>query len=64
MESTKNTAQIGLVAKILKEPSLIMSEPVKFCSAKEPKIIPMMTPGTPTLVLAMKKPIIPAANMM
>ena len=58
-DNTRKTAQIGLVAKMDKLPSLIINEPVKFCSASEPKIMPIITPGTPIPILYMKYPTIP-----
>ena len=39
-ETTRNIAQIGLVKKIEKSPLLIIRDPLKFCSAVAPKIMP------------------------
>ena len=63
-ESTSNTAQIGFSAKTASEPSLIISDPVKFSSASLPRMMPMITPGTLISHLCMTKPMIPAATMI
>ena len=61
--AARKNRQMGRVKKIAGFPSLIISEPTKFCSAMPPKMIPMMMALMENFSLFKKYPINPLATM-